>query len=270
MEIDALTHPTDARAAERALAEAVAAAGFAPSVDDTQPWRWRLTGSTLDLHLERDRIAPATDPDGRRAILSCGVALHHARVALATQGWHVTVTRMLLGADRDLLARLHVDGRSPVDPASALLLRAIPMRRGDRRAVTGEAVDPADLTAITMAAQAYGARLQRLRPDQVLEFAAVTDRAPDQAVFLLLHGSSDEPLHWLNAGEALSAAWLTATGLGVSVRPLTSAGAGPVMRAMIADAGRPYLVLRMDRIDPDGPGPAEEPRASAAQIVERF
>jgi hypothetical protein len=176
MEIDALTHPTDFRAGERALAEAAATAGFAPSIHHTQPWRWRLTGSILDLHLERGRIAPA-DPDGRLAILSCGAALHHARVALAAGGWHVTVTRMVLGADRDLLARLRVTGRSPADPLSARLLSAIPARPNDRRLAIGTEVDPADLAAITTAGDAYDTRLHRLPPGQIAELAALTDHA---------------------------------------------------------------------------------------------
>ena len=39
------------------------------------------------------------------------------------------------------------------------------------------------------------------------------------AVFVMLYGRADEPLDWLRAGEALSAGWLTATELGVSVLP---------------------------------------------------
>jgi hypothetical protein len=274
MEIDALTHPTDFRAGERALAEAAATAGFAPSIHHTQPWRWRLTGSILDLHLERGRIAPA-DPDGRLAILSCGAALHHARVALAAGGWHVTVTRMVLGADRDLLARLRVTGRSPADPLSARLLRAIPARPNDRRLAIGTEVDPADLAAITTAGDAYDTRLHRLPPGQIAELAALTDhallRAAGGAAVVVLYGSADQALNWLRAGEALSAVWLTATERGVSLRPLSaladSGDARQAMRAMVPGIGHPYLVVRLDRIDPADAG---GPRAPAAQIIERF
>src|SRR2546423_1059434 len=41
------------------------------------------------------------------------------------------------------------------------------------------------------------------------------------AVYALLFGEADEPVNWLRTGEALSAAWLTATTLGVSVVPLS-------------------------------------------------
>jgi nitroreductase len=177
MDTEALTHPTDPEIAKHALAEAAAAAGYAPSIHNTQPWRWRLAASTLELYLVRGRILPVTDPDGRLATLSCGVALHHARAALAAQGWHATTTRMLPGTDPELLARLHVDGRAPVDPASVLELRTIPFRHTDRRAVTGTPVDPADLAAIAMAVRAHGTQLHTLRPGQLLELAAAAGHA---------------------------------------------------------------------------------------------
>lgn len=177
MDSDALTHPTDTQVATQTLAEAAATAGYAPSIHNTQPWRWRLTATTLDLHLVPSRILQVTDPDGRLATVSCGVALHHVRVALAAQGWHATVTRLPEDADRELLARLHVDGRAPVDLPSLIHLRTVPLRHTDRRPVTGTPVDPADLAAITAAVEAQGTHLHRLRPDQVLELAAAVDHA---------------------------------------------------------------------------------------------
>ncbi|PWK30785.1 Acg family FMN-binding oxidoreductase [Actinoplanes xinjiangensis] len=177
MDIDALTHPTDPQLATHALTEAAAAAGYAPSIHNTQPWWWRLTGNTLELRLSPTRILQVTDPDGRLATISCGVALHHARIALSAQGWHATVTRMPDRTDSELLARLHLDGRAPVDPASVVHLRTIPLRHTDRRPVTSTPVDPAGLAAITAAVETQDTHLHTLRPDQVLELAAATEHA---------------------------------------------------------------------------------------------
>ena len=68
---------------EVALAQAARTAGLAPSIHNTQPWRWRVDGSTLDLRAERSRQLAITDPVGRMLAISCGAALHHVRVALA-------------------------------------------------------------------------------------------------------------------------------------------------------------------------------------------
>ncbi|MEV6495423.1 nitroreductase, partial [Actinoplanes sp. NPDC051633] len=66
----------------------------APSVFNTQPWKWRIGTDTMELTAELDRHLAATDPDSRLLLLSCGAALHHARTALAAEGWAVTVARM--------------------------------------------------------------------------------------------------------------------------------------------------------------------------------
>jgi nitroreductase len=159
------------------LAEAAGAAGYAPSIHNTQPWQWHLSGNELDLYLERDRALAVTDPDARLATLSCGAALHHARATLAAQGWHATVVRMPDAAHPDHLAHLQVDGQMPPDPHAVRQVHTITIRHTDRRPVTGTPVGPDDLAAITAAVEADGGWLHILRPDQVLELAAAADHA---------------------------------------------------------------------------------------------
>ena len=94
MPTDSSVHPIDtqaeAQAVTQALTEAATTAGHAPSIHNTQPWRWRLTADQMDLYVERSRVLEVTDPDTRLATLSCGAALHHARVGLAARGWRAT------------------------------------------------------------------------------------------------------------------------------------------------------------------------------------
>ncbi len=332
MSNDALTHPTDALAIGHALTEAATAAGYAPSVHGSQPWRWRVTGHLLDLFTDRTRLPAGTDPHTPLATLSCGVALHHARTALAAHGWQVTTTRLPDPADPDHLARIHVDGRAPVDPPAALHLRTIPLRHTDRRPGTGNPVGPQELRAIATAVEAEGTWLHTLTPDQVLNLAGAADHAqraetatcswldelaywtggtlpsgddiPDAAVpnratratvpspdfghyddlmisaehdkaavFVMLHGRTDEPHDWLRAGEALSAGWLTATERGVSVlphsAPIEIGGTREAMRAILASAGYPYLLLRLGTIDPAGAGPPHAPRLPTGQRIDQ-
>lgn len=174
---DALTHPTDALAVAHALVEAATTAGYAPSIHNTQPWRWRLTEHTLDLYLERSRVLDVTDPDARLATLSCGVALHHARISLTAQGWNVTVTRSPEPSEPDHLARLHVDGRSPIDLPATLHLRTVPLRHTDRRPVGGTPVGSRELAAITASVESEDTWLHTLREDQVLDLASAADHA---------------------------------------------------------------------------------------------
>ncbi|MFD0821037.1 nitroreductase, partial [Micromonospora zhanjiangensis] len=53
--------PSPARTGQ-ILAEAARRALRAPSVFNTQPWRWRIGPDGLELHADRDRQLAATDP----------------------------------------------------------------------------------------------------------------------------------------------------------------------------------------------------------------
>ena len=66
----------------------------APSVHNTQPWRWRVDDDAVQLHADWTRHLVATDPDRRDLVLSCGAALHHLLVALAARGLEADVDRL--------------------------------------------------------------------------------------------------------------------------------------------------------------------------------
>lgn len=93
---------------------AIAMAIRAPSVHNTQPWRWEIGERTVHLYADWSRRVPATDPDGRDLLISCGAALHHLRVALGAEGWATTVHRVPNPARPDHLASVEpTAGRRP-------------------------------------------------------------------------------------------------------------------------------------------------------------
>src|SRR4051812_35680645 len=61
-----------------ALTDAATTGGLAPSIQNTQPWRWKIRSGALELWSVPSRQLPVTDPDGRMVTISCGAALHHA------------------------------------------------------------------------------------------------------------------------------------------------------------------------------------------------
>src|SRR3954469_19724852 len=73
---------------------AVGLATRAPSIHNTQPWRWRLDGDVLELRADRARQLRQLDPDGRSLLISCGGALYLAELGLAARGWAVEVSRL--------------------------------------------------------------------------------------------------------------------------------------------------------------------------------
>jgi hypothetical protein len=105
------------------VARAVEQATRAPSVHNTQPWRWRIGPHSVDLHADWDRHLPATDPDRRDLVLSCGVALHHLRVALAATGLHTEIDRFPDPEDCGHLATVEFQPDREIDVAALGCIR---------------------------------------------------------------------------------------------------------------------------------------------------
>jgi nitroreductase len=163
--------------ATRALADAARSAALAPSIHNTQPWRWRIRAGAADLHADRHRQLHETDPDGRMLITSCGAALHYACTALRALGYRPDVDRMPDPAKPDLLARVTIGDRVPPSPETVRRWGASQIRQTDRRPVTD--VPPTDgvLVEFRAAAASHGIGLEVLRGDQVIELAVAVDRA---------------------------------------------------------------------------------------------
>jgi nitroreductase len=168
------------RADSRAALEAAARASLrAPSVFNTQPWQWRITGDRMELSADPARRLGVTDAEGRLLLLSCGGALHHARATLAAGGWQADVGRLPDERRPDLLARIRISGRGPADPVAKVLAAAISRRRTDRRAFGERRVPDATLTRLRRLVESQGAYLHVVPDDRVAELAVSVDEAAD-------------------------------------------------------------------------------------------
>lgn len=133
----------------------------APSIHNTQPWRWRVSTASVDLFSEPDMQLSSTDPDGRDLIISCGIALHHCVVALASMGWQAKVNRFPDPGNPRHLATIEVQPQVP-DQADIALAAAIPRRRTDRRAYSSWPVPAGDIAQLTARAARCGATLRQV------------------------------------------------------------------------------------------------------------
>ncbi len=114
------------------LNDAVELACRAPSVHNSQPWRWVAENGTLRLFVDRDRAVPETDRSGRETIISCGAALDHLRVAMLAAGWHSEIERFPNPNDPDHLATIEFTRAEHVTSAQRDRAKAILQRRTDR------------------------------------------------------------------------------------------------------------------------------------------
>jgi hypothetical protein len=48
---------------------------YAPSVFNTQPWRWRIIADRTELYADSTRRLDVTDPAGRLLLISCGAVV---------------------------------------------------------------------------------------------------------------------------------------------------------------------------------------------------
>jgi len=162
--------------ATQALTAAATVAGRAPSIHNTQPWRFVVDGPVLELHTEPSRWLTELDPDGHMMLVSCGAAVHHASVALAADGWQTEIDRPA-GMDGDLLARIRVTGRGEADPVAVRRLAATVRRHTDRRTVPAEPVPADALAAVVEAVVAADRDAHVLGREQVVELAVAMEKA---------------------------------------------------------------------------------------------
>ncbi len=116
----------------RVLQKAVQLACRAPSMHNSQPWRWVAEGEVLRLFVDRHRTVPGTDRSGREAIISCGAVLDHLRVAMLAAGWDSVIERFPNPNDPDHLASIEFHPVEHVTDAQCDRADAILQRRTDR------------------------------------------------------------------------------------------------------------------------------------------
>jgi nitroreductase len=111
---------------------AVGQAILAPSSHNSQPWRFHIEGTTVELWADRSRALPHVDPDQRELTISCGAALHCLRVALRRFGHEPVVELLCESYQPDLLARVSLGPRVVPSGADIELCEAIGRRRTNR------------------------------------------------------------------------------------------------------------------------------------------
>jgi nitroreductase len=143
------------------IAEWVRMATLAPSMHNTQPWKFLVLPDSQIIELRADpaRMLRYGDPHGRAVHIACGAALFNLCLAVAAGG-REPVTRLLPDpAEPLLLATVRIGGRHRPGEDERDLHAAIPARHTNRRPFSGRRVPPGVLAELVQAARLEGSVL---------------------------------------------------------------------------------------------------------------
>ncbi len=161
-----------------AAAAVVEIAARAPSVHNTQPWRFRIAGDVIELHADPDRLLIQIDPVARELLISCGAALFGLRLGLRQLGYLPVVELWPDPAQPWLVARAWPEDHVALNTVEAELLAAVPHRHTHRGPFSPGEVSPRLLTALAADAAAEGSELRFIEePDVVSDLATLVELA---------------------------------------------------------------------------------------------
>lgn len=149
------------------------AAVAAPSMHNTQPWRFEVSGRVIDVYLDGARALPAEDATGRAMRIAAGAATFNLRCAAASMGYGTWFGLFPDGAQPELVARIVVERTADPDPVLQQLFTQIPRRHTSRVPVRPVPLATDDRIALTRAAFAEEAELTWLPAAEVKEVLAL-------------------------------------------------------------------------------------------------
>lgn len=136
-------------------------ATLAPSMHNTQPWRFHVSRADqiIELYADPSRMLDYSDPHGRAVHIACGAALFNLRLAVAVGGREPVVRLLPDPGQPQLLAELRLAGPCRPGEADTELHAAIAARHTNRQPFSNRPVPSGVLAELMQAARSEGATL---------------------------------------------------------------------------------------------------------------
>ena len=247
------------------------AAVTAPSLHNTQPWRFEVHGPVVDVLLDEKRSLPAEDPAGRAARIALGAAVFNIRVAAAMLGHESLVAPDPDPQYPEMAARVFLARREAPVPVLSGLYGELHRRHTHHGALLERAVSPKVLQKLDEAAQSEGARLQWLGQTELTQLGAIgqaVDETPSATG--VLSTRDEHTAAWVQAGQALQRVLLVATSYDLTAsffnQVLERTASRFQVRELIGGRHWPQMVIRIGYpAQPNGRTPRRDWRDSFDQ-----
>ncbi|GIE00383.1 NAD(P)H nitroreductase [Paractinoplanes durhamensis] len=185
------------RPSRQVLADCVRAATLAPSLHNSQPWRFRIDEPVTDVYADQVRRLQVIDPMGREQLISVGAAVFTLRLAIRQAGYRSELALFPEPGRPDLVARVTAAQPASSNPAVEALFAAIPHRHTNRWPFAQTAIPADALGHLAEAARREGATLTvagATARDAILGLAQEADRRLHE-----LPGYQQELARWTGA-----------------------------------------------------------------------
>jgi len=139
---------------------------LAPSEYNTQPWRFRVQGETVELSLDSSRCLSVVDPENREMLISCGAACLNLRLAARHFGYLAWMESFILNDQPEILVRLGLGTREATTAEDERLFQAIPLRHTNRSVYDERSVAESVLTQLQREAGREGTWLHLVQDDE--------------------------------------------------------------------------------------------------------
>jgi hypothetical protein len=143
-------------------------AGRAPSLHNTQPWRFTVSGDAIELYADASRQL-MVDPGGRQMLISCGAALYGLRLAVRSLGYLPEVELLPAHPVRRPLGRVRPGPAAPMTAQERNMLAAVLHRHTHRGPFEALPLPAGLVTQLRDDALAEGAMLAEITPGPVRE-----------------------------------------------------------------------------------------------------
>jgi nitroreductase len=231
------------------IAFLVATAARAPSVHNTQPWKFSVSGNVIELRADTGRQLHQVDPAGRELMISCGAALFGLRLGLRKLGYLGAAGLLPDPAQPWLVARVEPAGNAPMSREESDLLTALPHRHTHRGPFAPGEIPPRLLAALQLDASAEGAELLLIEdPAVVADLAALVTAAADQQ-------RASQQISAELAGWVQPPGSQARDGVPASARPVLPDNDAPLAQAASGDVTAP---LRLPQRDFGRPGTEQD------------